>query len=125
MVEHSPPLTTIDSHTPIVENKIMAPNGRLTSNALRVMALLYHAGPPQYGLTIGRSLSMGNGTLYPILDKLEDAKLIQGEWEDIDPKQAGRRPRRYYTLTGEGVRAFEQERARVFQPGSEVSHAQK
>lgn len=83
---------------------------RLTPNALRVLALLYHGTEPHYGLSLSKTLSLGSGTLYPILDKLEDAGLLTGTWEDIDPHLAGRRPRRFYTLTGEGMRTFERER---------------
>ncbi|UQN10612.1 PadR family transcriptional regulator [Deinococcus sp. QL22] len=87
---------------------------RLTPNALRVLALLYHGIEPHYGLSLSKALHLGNGTLYPILDKLEDAGLLLGTWEDIDPHIAGRRPRRFYTLTGEGMRTFERERDSLF-----------
>ncbi|SEJ51354.1 Transcriptional regulator PadR-like family protein [Deinococcus reticulitermitis] len=97
---------------------------QLNANALRVLAGLYHGTEPHYGLSLSRALGLGNGTLYPILDKLEGAGLIVGEWEAIDPHAAGRRPRRFYTLTGEGIRTFEAERARVFGPvGTEGRHA--
>lgn len=101
------------------------PRGKqLNVNALRVLAGLYHSAERHYGLSLARTLGLGNGTLYPILDKLEDAGLIVGEWEDLDPHAAGRRPRRFYTLTGEGVRTFEAERARMFGPvGTGGRHA--
>lgn len=83
---------------------------RLTPHALRVLALLYHSAEQHYGLSLSKALHLGNGTLYPILDKLEDAGLLTATWEDIDPHLAGRRPRRFYSLTGEGVRTFERER---------------
>ena len=87
------------------------PHGmRLTPNALRVLALLYHGPDQHYGLSLSRALNLGSGTLYPILDKLEDAGLLTATWEDIDPHVAGRRPRRFYTLTGEGMHTFERER---------------
>lgn len=92
----------------------MSDEPRLNVKTLQVMALLYHASDPHYGLSIGKATGLGNGTLYPILDKLEDAGLIAGEWEDIDPVKEGRRPRRYYQLTAEGIRAFEHERQKVF-----------
>jgi PadR family transcriptional regulator, regulatory protein PadR len=43
-------------------------------------------------------LSLGRGTLYPLLYNLEAKGLIKGEW---DENEAARR-RRYYTITGEG-----------------------
>lgn len=87
-------------------------------NAMKVLAVLYHdTTGQQYGLSLSKATGIGNGTLYPILDKLEDLKLIQACWEEIDPRVAGRRPRRFYTLTGEGVRTFEAERATLLPQG--------
>lgn len=45
-----------------------------------------------------------SGTLYPILDRLEGCGWLQSEWEQIDPKVAGRPKRKFYRLTGEGRR---------------------
>ena len=43
-------------------------------------------------------LSLGRGTLYPLLYNLEGKKLIEGEW-----RQSGtERRRRYYRLTAKG-----------------------
>jgi PadR family transcriptional regulator len=57
-----------------------------------------------YGLEISRQANLQRGTLYPILRRLEDAGLITGEWETIDPTVERRRPRRYYRLTNDGLR---------------------
>ena len=46
----------------------------------------------------GGVLSLGRGTLYPLLYNLEAKGLIVGEWRDGDSK----RKRRYYSLTGKG-----------------------
>ncbi len=43
-------------------------------------------------------LTLGKGTLYPLLYNLEAKKLIQGHWETTD---SGRK-RRYYSITGKG-----------------------
>ena len=43
-------------------------------------------------------LSLGKGTLYPLLYNLEAKKLVKGLWEE---SQAGRK-RRYYSITSEG-----------------------
>lgn len=88
-----------------------------------MLALLYHGEqPPHYGLVIGQRLGLGNGTLYPILEKLEAAELIAGEWENIDPHIVGRRPRRCHTLSAKGVRLFEQARQQVFGAAPGVTH---
>ena len=46
----------------------------------------------------GDVLSLGKGTLYPLLYNLEAKKLIRGAWED---SPSGRK-RRYYSITGKG-----------------------
>lgn len=69
-----------------------------------VLLLLQDPAKRFYGLEIAREAGLQRGTLYPLLARLEDAGWIAGEWEDIDPTVEGRRPRRYYLLTGEGLR---------------------
>jgi PadR family transcriptional regulator, regulatory protein PadR len=58
---------------------------------------------PRYGLEIAKEARLPGGTLYPALARLEEAGWITSEWEDIDEAAQGRRRRRYYKLTGEGV----------------------
>ena len=43
-------------------------------------------------------LSLGKGTLYPLLYNLEAKKLIKGKWQQSD---SGRK-RRYYSITSKG-----------------------
>ncbi|MHC4122655.1 MAG: PadR family transcriptional regulator [Planctomycetota bacterium] len=43
-------------------------------------------------------LSLGKGTLYPLLYNLEAKKLIEGTWEQT----SNGRKRRYYSITGKG-----------------------
>ena len=46
----------------------------------------------------GQVLTLGRGTLYPLLYNLEAKGLVEAQWRDSDN---GRR-RRYYTITGKG-----------------------
>jgi len=46
----------------------------------------------------GNVLTLGKGTLYPLLYNLEAKKLIRGKWETAE---SGRN-RRYYSITGKG-----------------------
>ena len=46
----------------------------------------------------GEILTLGKGTLYPLLYNLEAKKLIKGKWQQA---QNGRN-RRYYSITGRG-----------------------
>jgi len=64
------------------------------------------AGGPMYGYELsseidrrsGRILTLGKGTLYPLLYNLEAKGLVKGEWQEAPN---GRR-RRYYCITGRG-----------------------
>ncbi len=49
-----------------------------------------------------KAAGLPSGTLYPMLARLEDQKLVTSAWET--PQAGGDRPRRYYQLTGEGIR---------------------
>jgi len=61
---------------------------------------------PMYGYELGQAieqrsgkiLSLGKGTLYPLLYNLEAKKLVEGKWE----KNESARKRRYYSITGKG-----------------------
>lgn len=46
----------------------------------------------------GNVLTLGKGTLYPLLYNLEAKKLVKARWETSD---SGRK-RRYYSITGKG-----------------------
>jgi DNA-binding PadR family transcriptional regulator len=94
---------------------------RLTLQAQRVLAVLLEE--PQgkhYGLDISRRVKLPTGSIYPILARLEKVGWVTSELEDIDPTVEGRRPRRYYELTGLGAeraqRAIE-ETMRAIAPG--------
>lgn len=52
-----------------------------------------------------------SGTLYPMLGRLEDQKLVTSGWETL--QQQGQRPRKHYQLTGEGIRVARLELAQV------------
>jgi len=46
----------------------------------------------------GEVLTLGKGTLYPLLYNLEARKLVKGKWEDAE----NNRKRRYYSITSRG-----------------------
>lgn len=76
---------------------------RLTQPTLKVLRFLLEK--PRAGLSgaqISKVTKVGSGTLYPILARLEKAGWVAGEWESIDPRQAGRPRRRFYRLTAIG-----------------------
>ena len=78
---------------------------RLTEPALKVLRLFSeNLRQKRSGSEISKLTKVGAGTLYPLLDRLETAGWIVGEWEKINPSEAGRPRRRYYHLTGLGHR---------------------
>ncbi len=50
-------------------------------------------------------LELKEGTLYPILYRLEDSKLIESYWE---PTEGRGKPRKYYKITDEGRKTFKE-----------------
>jgi PadR family transcriptional regulator len=74
---------------------------------LAVMGTLY--GEQHYGYSLVRvlmgdgSLSLREGTVYPILTRLDKEGLVRSEWVESDQGP----PRKYYSLTANGRRLFE------------------
>jgi PadR family transcriptional regulator PadR len=57
----------------------------------------------------GDILSLGKGTLYPLLYNLEAKKLVKGLWETT---KSGRQ-RRYYSITGKGKGQLAKQKAQL------------
>ena len=77
-----------------------------TINELRrgviVLAVLSQLNEEQYGYSLLKLLSeqgleLDQGTLYPLLRRLESQGLLSSDWNT-----EGSRPRRYYTISPEG-----------------------
>jgi PadR family transcriptional regulator, regulatory protein PadR len=65
-------------------------------------AFLANPAAPRYGYDLMKAARLPSGTLYPLLARLERENLVASAWET--PQQEGQRPRKYYQLTGEGIR---------------------
>ena len=65
----------------------------------------------RYGYDLMKAAGLPSGTLYPLLARLEGQKLVTSAWET--PQEEGQRPRKYYQLTGEGLRIARLELAQV------------
>ncbi len=74
-------------------------------------AFLADHAASRYGYELMKATGLASGTLYPLLARLEHQGLVASAWET--PEQEGQRPRRYYRLTGEGVRAARLELAQA------------
>src|SRR5487761_832840 len=84
----------------------------MTAPLERVLrAFLDDPAVPRYGYDLMKAAGLKSGTLYPMLGRLEDDRLVTSTWET--PQQDGQRPRKYYRLTGEGIRVARLELAQV------------
>ena len=84
----------------------------MTAPLQRVLrTFLEDPAAPRYGYDLMKAAGLPSGTLYPMLARLEDHKLVTSAWET--PQAEGERPRRYHQLTAEGIRVARLELARV------------
>ena len=58
-----------------------------------------------WGYRLAEQTGLGPGTVYPILDRLERAGLVQAQWEI--PGESGQPRRRFCELTREGRQVAE------------------
>jgi PadR family transcriptional regulator, regulatory protein PadR len=57
----------------------------------------------RYGFDVMDATGLPDGTVYPILRRLERRGVLEADWEpDADAHAEGRPPRRYYGLTVRG-----------------------
>ena len=75
---------------------------RLSAQTLQVLdAFLQGPQNWKYGYDISRNTGLKSGTLYPILMRLAERKLLETGWETSEP---GKPPRHLYRLTPDGLR---------------------
>jgi DNA-binding PadR family transcriptional regulator len=98
-------------------------------------AMLADPSAPRYGYDLMRATGLASGTLYPMLSRLQAQGLVAAAWEPVPAEEAalaggaaggtagagrdqgggqraagaGRPPRKYYWLTGDGVQAARRE----------------
>ena len=70
-------------------------------------AFLDHPAEWKYGYDLSRSTGLKSGTLYPLLMRLADRKLLETAWETSDP---GKPPRHMYRFTPEGMQFAREKR---------------
>ncbi|HKJ28002.1 MAG TPA: PadR family transcriptional regulator [Anaerolineales bacterium] len=71
---------------------------------LIVLAVLSHLDQPEYGYSLikqlgGKGFEVDQGTLYPLLRRLEERSLLESEWVVEDDT----RPRKYYHISTTGT----------------------
>jgi DNA-binding PadR family transcriptional regulator len=85
-------------------------NGKLDIELRRgvlVLVVLSQLRTPQYGYSLrqalaDRGMTIEEGTLYPLLRRLEAQGLLASQWRTEDGP-----PRRYYTLSPAGARHYQ------------------
>lgn len=80
----------------------MASKIRLTQMIMDVLDVLSSSPPddPAWGLRLCEATGYGTGTVYPALNRLLKAGLIEDRWEDPPPEDRPRR--RFYEITSTG-----------------------
>jgi DNA-binding PadR family transcriptional regulator len=74
---------------------------KLSPQTLLILeAFLDHPSDWKYGYDLSRLTGLKSGTLYPILMRLADRRLLETAWE---PSETGRPPRHIYRFTAEGL----------------------
>jgi DNA-binding PadR family transcriptional regulator len=95
----------------MVSKKTAEPGEHLSHELRRgaiVIAILSQLGEPLYGYSLRerlaeQGLEIKEGTLYPLLRRLESQGLLDSDWEVGEG-----RPRRYYHLSGRGKKVLVQ-----------------
>ncbi|HUB37265.1 MAG TPA: helix-turn-helix transcriptional regulator [Streptosporangiaceae bacterium] len=98
----------------------MAPRVKLSAQTLAVLrALVAEPSRWRYGYDLASETGLKSGSLYPILVRLADRKLVEAHWEEEQP--AGRPRRHMYRLTDDGLAAASA--ALAAQPGASPTAA--
>jgi PadR family transcriptional regulator PadR len=83
-------------------------SSQIRKGSLEMCLLAVLAHQPRYGFEIVQhlndtsGLAVSEGTLYPLLNRLQNEALIEAFWQE----SASGPPRKYYTLTATGREAF-------------------
>jgi PadR family transcriptional regulator PadR len=96
-------MVTKEEYPSLLENLV----GELRRGAL-TLAVLSQLAKAEYGYSLKQQLAtqgmeIHEGTLYPLLRRLEAQGLLVSEWRVVDET----RPRRYYRISPQGAQALE------------------
>jgi DNA-binding PadR family transcriptional regulator len=79
----------------------MKPLSRITPATIDVLSVLDTSGQPVWGLLVIKQSGRPAGSVYPILERLEQSGWVTSSWEENDERPGPRR--RYYALTVDGA----------------------
>ncbi|WP_309116970.1 PadR family transcriptional regulator [Saccharothrix sp.] len=80
----------------------MEPLERVGRATLDVLDVLLDGDRPRWGLEIIKLTGRPSGSVYPLLDRLEQAGWVTSSWDDDADRRGPRR--RLYALTPDGAR---------------------
>jgi PadR family transcriptional regulator PadR len=86
---------------------------RRTPAMVDALRCLVAAGHPVWGLQVSATTGRPTGTVYPLLDRLEQAGYVESSWEGANDRPGPRR--RLYALTASG-HAWAQEQSAAAAP---------
>ena len=96
---------------------------KLTGSLERVLRVfLADVSARHYGYDLMKAARLPSGTLYPMLARLQDQGLVTSAWEPHSGDASGRPPRKYYQLTGEGIRVARLELAHAPTSARRTAH---
>lgn len=81
----------------------MEPLSRITPATVDVLKVLDDSAEPAWGLLVIKSSGRPAGSVYPILERLEQTGWVRSHWEEDESRPGPRR--RYYELTEDGATA--------------------
>ena len=86
---------------------------QMKKGVLEMLVLNLLLTEPKYGYQIIQEMKdksediflLKDGTLYPILYRLEDDGLVESQWSETEGRQV---PRKYYQITQKGIETFKE-----------------
>lgn len=86
---------------------------QMKKGVLEMLVLNLLLTEPKYGYQIIQEMKdksediflLKDGTLYPILYRLEDDGLVESQWSETQGRQV---PRKYYKITPKGINTFKE-----------------
>lgn len=96
---------------------------QMKKGVLDLLVLKLLEEKPKYGYQLIQELKekseetflLKDGTLYPVLYRLEDEKFIESHWSNAEGKQV---PRKYYEITEQGKKGLNE----IYETWKRISH---
>jgi DNA-binding PadR family transcriptional regulator len=93
-----------ETDSPVLQDKLTLELRR----GILILAALSQLGTPQYGYSLmqhlaEKGLTIDQGTLYPLLRRLEEQELLNSDWHLEES-----RPRRYYVISEKGAKVLQE-----------------